>query len=205
MTDENCLYKTLANKSELETRNVLLQFDRAIQIVDQSDGTLRLTAETIGDLHRIGIQDIYACAGRFRMRPVYISNSPHTPPPHGEVRKHIEEMCRYVNENTVTTPIHAAAYILWKLNWIHPFSGGNGRTSRIVSYLVLSIKLGFRLPGANTIPLQIVNNRGLYYAALVDADSHWRNGRIDLTKMESMLAAMLFKQLGYMLPRSTKP
>ncbi|HET9282483.1 MAG TPA: Fic family protein [Candidatus Angelobacter sp.] len=50
--------------------------------------------------------------------------------------------------------IHLAAYVIWRLNWIHPFADGNGRTSRALSYLVLCTRLGERLPGTVTIPDQ---------------------------------------------------
>jgi Fic family protein len=49
-----------------------------------------------------------------------------------------------------STPIHLAAYLMWRLNWIHPFADGNGRTSRIISYVVLSIRAGAILPGTPT-------------------------------------------------------
>ena len=35
-------------------------------------------------------------------------------------------------------------------------SGGNGRTSRALSYLVMCARLGYRIPGTHTIPEQIV-------------------------------------------------
>lgn len=84
---------------------------------------------------------------------------------------------------------------MWRVNWIHPFAGGNGRTSRAVSYLVLCSKLGFRLPGTNTIPEQIVANRQPYYSALDAADAAWADGRIDVSEMEQLLAEMLSNQL----------
>src|SRR4051812_41331333 len=72
-------------------------------------------------------------------------------------------MCDYVNVGGRESPIHIAAYLLWRLNWIHPFSGGNGRTSRAVSYYALCVRLGFVLPGNVTIPEQLTTNRAAYY------------------------------------------
>jgi Fic family protein len=83
---------------------------------------------------------------------------------------------------------------MWRLNWIHPFADGNGRTSRIVSYVVLSIRAGAILPGTPTIPDQIVDNRA-YFDALDAADAAFRDGRIDVSKMEALLASLLAKQL----------
>lgn len=44
-------------------------------------------------------------------------------------------------ENWSKPADHLGAYVLWKLNWIHPFADGNGRTARAVAYVVMSIKL----------------------------------------------------------------
>jgi hypothetical protein len=73
--------------------------------------------------------------------------------------------------------------------------GWHGRTSRIISYVVLSVRAGAVLPGTPTIPDQIVDNRGPYFEALDAADEACRDGRIDVSKMEALLAALLAKQL----------
>jgi fido (protein-threonine AMPylation protein) len=80
-------------------------------------------------------------------------------------------------------------------NWIHPFADGNGRTSRITSYVVPSIRAGAVLPGTPTIPDQIVDNRTPYFEALDAADAAWKEGRIDVSKMEELLGALLARQL----------
>ncbi len=105
-------------------------------------------------------------------------------------------MCAYVNDNWGTgTPIHAAAYLMWRMNWIHPFYGGNGRTARAISYLMLCAKLGFPLPGEKTIPEFILDDRPPYYKALRDADSAWEAGQLDVSSMESLVSSLLAKQL----------
>lgn len=108
----------------------------------------------------------------------------------------IEELCDYVNDNWVSkTAIHLAAYVLWRLNWVHPFADGNGRTSRIPSYVVLCLHLGYRLPGTNTIPDQIAKNKAPYYKALTAADQAYKDGRIDVSELEELIAARLAAQL----------
>jgi Fic family protein len=92
---------------------------------------------------------------------------------------------------------------MWRLNWIHPFSDGNGRTSRMVSYLALSVRLGMLLPGRDTIPDQIVDNRQPYFNALEDADQALAEGRIDLAKMEELIEGMLAKQLMSVMESAT--
>ena len=104
-------------------------------------------------------------------------------------------MCDYVNENWETaTAVHLAAYILWRLNWIHPFTDGNGRTSRITSFMVLCIKLGSRLPGDRTVPEQIVENKKPYYEMLEAADERLSAGVIDVSAMEAYLSDLLAVQ-----------
>jgi Fic family protein len=117
----------------------------------------------------------------------------------------IEEMCEYVNSNWQRSALHLSAYVMWRLNWIHPFSGGNGRTSRAVSYLVLCARLGCRIPGTETIPEQIVANRQPYYEALDAADASWARQVIDVNAMESLLERALAVQLSSVLEAAGNP
>lgn len=104
-------------------------------------------------------------------------------------------MCDYVSDNWSRTAFHLASYLMWRLNWIHPFADGNGRTSRILSYVVLCIRLGHKLPGTPTIPEQIVADRRPYFAALDAADAATKEGHVDVGAMEEMLKGMLATQL----------
>ncbi len=60
---------------------------------------------------------------------------------------------------------------------------------------MLSIRAGAVPPGTPTIPDQIVENRAPYFGALDAADAAWLNGKIDVSKMEELLGALLAKQL----------
>lgn len=171
-------------------------------MVDESKAGFKLTPEILCQLHRIVIQDLYICAGNFRVHNVVlvrdgkIDNDKHQPPPHEQVGGFVDEMCRYVNDNFGKSGLHLAAYLMWRHNWIHPFMGGNGRTSRGISYLALSVRLGFNLPGDNTIMQQIERTRDPYYDALAAADLAYKNGSvIDVSEMEAMISGMLAAQL----------
>ena len=105
-------------------------------------------------------------------------------------------MCDYVNDNWhERNAFHLAAYVMWRLNWIHPFADGNGRTSRTLSYLILCIKLGYRLPGTITIPQQIEVDKTHYIDALEACDVASTDTEADVGPMEIMLKNMLAKQL----------
>ena len=84
---------------------------------------------------------------------------------------------------------------MWRLNWIHPFEDGNGRTSRAISYIVLCLNLGQKLPGSKTIPEVISEKKQPYYDAIDKADVAAKRGEIDVTAMETVLKNALAIQL----------
>lgn len=192
------LFSDRQQKAQLEARNGLLQFDEVVRLIAEVEKgkPFKLRPSTIQDLRRVAIQDIYICAGTYRTGSVSIDGTDHQPPSPSEVPRLVEEMCDYVNDSWErTTPLHLASYLMWRVNWIHPFAGGNGRTSRAVSYLALCARLRYRLPGTLTIPDQIVEKREPYYAALDAADIAWAHGKLDVAVMEELLSTLLARQL----------
>jgi Fic family protein len=191
------LYKDPEEKAALEARNGLLQFDHVLHLVDESIVTVnfKLRPSTLQAFQRIAIKDIYTCSGNYRTGPVNIEGTKHQPPDAGDVPRLVEELCDYVNDHWSESAIHLCAYVMWRVNWVHPFMGGNGRTSRAASYLVLCARLGQRLPGRLTIAEQIVASRFPYYDALDAADLAWSKGILDVTVMEQLLSGMLATQL----------
>jgi len=105
-------------------------------------------------------------------------------------------MCDYANDHT-DDPIHVSAYLMWRLNWIHPFGDGNGRTSRALSYLALSIGYKMELPGFPTIPDLILRDKNPYYGAIDAADAAWdeRRPEVDVKEMEHLIKSLLSTQL----------
>jgi Fic family protein len=177
-----------------------------MQIVEEAihrDPPFKLRPSTILTLHREALRDLTESAGNWRPAGVSISGSRHAPVGAHLVPELMEEMCDYVNENRDLTAIHLASYVMWRLNWIHPFTDGNGRTSRIISYLVLCIALRSVLRGKNTIPDQIVDNRKPYFDALEAADRAHKAGKVDVSAMEELLEGMLAVQLKGMMEEAT--
>jgi Fic family protein len=168
------LYRTAEEKRALEARNGAIQFLAVLHYASERNEESRLIPEIPLELQRLAINQIYSCAGRFRDAAVGISGGKHNPPDHQELIGLVWEMCDYVNVNWDKTAIHLAAYLMWRINWIHPFFGGNGRTARATAYLVLCARLGFTLPGTKTIPDLIVADRDPYYQALRQADDAWK-------------------------------
>lgn len=186
-------------RAERESLNGLAQARVLYDMIDewlQPERRFRLRPSMVLQLHRAAVDGLTAFAGNYRPAGVQIEGSRHAPVGAHLVPEKIEEMCDYVNEHwTTATAIHLSSYVMWRLNWIHPFDDGNGRTSRAVSYLVLCMKLGYRPSGRVTIPERIVQCRGPYYRALEAADEAYSNAQIDLSVMEALLRDLLSAQL----------
>lgn len=187
-------------KAEKEARNALQQFDTAIKLIDDwlltPERPFKLRLSLIQQLHRIALDGLSAFAGNWRPAGVEILGSKHEPVGAHLVAESVEEMCDYVNEKwEQKTAIHLAAYAMWRLNWIHPFDDGNGRTSRMLSYVILCVRSSQHLPGKNTIPEQISRDKTPYYNALDAADGAYRDGWVDVSVLEELLSGMLASQL----------
>lgn len=184
--------------ASLEAENALRQFDAAMLELDKwlAGERKSLKPSMISALQRYAVEGLDEAPGTYRAAGVEIRGSKHQTPDASEVSELVENLCDYINSGwDRETAVHLAAYILWRVNWIHPFRDGNGRTARIVSYIILNAHAGFRLPGTRTIPDQISDNKKPYYDALEAADESVDQGSLDLSKMEEMLENCLATQL----------
>jgi hypothetical protein len=187
------------------TRNaaeaLLRQYDLVVAIVgrhvEASSARFTLTPDLILDLHGALIYPGDPKSG-YRSSEVRIATNDFKPLKASEISRAVDQLCAYVNQHwSDQDAVELAAYALWRLNWIHPFQDGNGRTARALSYIVLSIRLGTLLPGSPTIPEQILQHRGDYYDALSEADKHYEeHGTVDVGSLKRLLRAMLLRQLG---------
>lgn len=184
-------------RARLEAENGLRQFDRLVEMIDAGlSGRFRLRPSQLMELNRIAVEGLVEHPGSLRRGGIQISGSDHVPPDSEAVPELVDELCDYVNDSwDNATPIHLAAYLMWRLNWIHPFDDGNGRTSRAVSDLVLCVRTGSRLPGSRTIPDRIADNKFPYYDALDAADAAWNEQTLDVSAMEQLLEDHLAAQL----------
>ena len=145
-------------------------------------------------LNHVAVATISQFGGRFRKEPIYVGN--HKPPHFNDVNEWMDRFISTVQENWfVWKPTELAAYGLWRLNWIHPFIEGTGRTARATCYYLLCARSGALLPGRHIVPERIKENRAGYEAALIAADRAWDDGHLDFTEMESYIADLLVAQL----------
>ncbi len=197
--EEASLVEDETERAELEAANAVRQFDAVLDYIDQVERDRRpfkLKNSTIQHLHQLALDGLSRYAGNWRPGAISIGLSKHTPPDRISVPTLMEDMCEWVNDNWEShTALELCSYVMWRLNWIHPFDDGNGRTSRAISYLVLCSKIGNRLPGKVTVPELIAQNKTPYYDALEQVDQSLEAGDLDLSPLTNLLEARLAEQL----------
>ena len=155
---------------------------------------MALDKYTLWALNHVAVANISQFGGRFREEPIYVGN--HKPPHFEQVPELMDRFISFIHENWYNlSETQLAAYGLWRLNWIHPFIEGNGRTARATCYYLLCVRFGGLLPGRKIVPERIRESRPTYVAALEASDRAWDRGHLDLSDMESYLAGLLEAQL----------
>jgi Fic/DOC family len=85
--------------------------------------------------------------------------------------------------------------VLWRLNNIHPFINGNGRTARAACYFVLCLKAGGWLPGETILPELIKRDRDEYCQHLqVAHESFAQTGDPNLGPLHGLVTRLLDEQ-----------
>lgn len=186
-------------KAPLEARNGVEQLDFITSLVER--GALELRETHVLELQRIAVHDIYPCAGKYRdaRKTVVIQNSGHDLPEAAFVPAHVRDAVDWINRSRgERSALERAAYALWRFNWIHPFAGGNGRTSRALAYLIVCVDAKMMLPGVPTMPTLIYERRDDYIAALRATDKSVGDPDAtepDFSAMTAFMQEMLTRQL----------
>ncbi len=119
--------------------------------------------------------------GNYRQEEIGIGRSDHLPPPPWEVDHLLNNLYDFIQED------HSSKYDLLKsaiahhrFVWIHPFTNGNGRSVRMLTYAML-IKQGFRVNFNRIINPTAVfcSDRNRYYKYLSQADTGMKEGILE--------------------------
>lgn len=170
---------TIAGKSMREHLEAINHAQAVEYIKEIARGESPVDERTIRDIHALVLHGIdRENAGRYRMMPVMISGSQHTPPAPYMVIPLMEGFIRRFSEmeQQGEHPVMIAAYLHDELVRIHPFIDGNGRTSRLLMNLYL-LRRGYtlvNLKGSDEAKLA-------YYNAL--ERSHTQGGPTDFHRL----------------------
>ena len=163
----------------------------------RSDGRFVVTEKHICELHFI-IADgtSIETPGEYRKEQVIVGkNRDYIPPEAKKVKPLMKEFVSVLNQDWEKYSVtRIAAFTLWKINWIHPFNNGNGRTSRLFSYLLMNMKAGHApLPGKEGFLVHenlADEYRPQYVEGLRQADNNK-----DLSHLENLITKLLHSQL----------
>ncbi len=104
-------------------------------------------------------------------RPCDVSVGDYLPPRNYRVSASMDDFVNVVNRNWQSANMWTlSAYVLWRINHIHPFINGNGRTARACSCYGICVKSGGLLRGRTTLPQLLMENRSRYVDLLQQAD-----------------------------------
>ncbi|HVV93016.1 MAG TPA: Fic family protein [Hyphomicrobiales bacterium] len=179
----------------IQAQNLVRQYQLLLNCIEIGlrKGAVAFDKYMLWALNHVAVANISQFGGRFREEPIYVGD--HKPPHFKEVGDWMDRFISTVQENWyIWSPAELVPYGLWRLNWIHPFIEGNGRTVRATCYYLLCVRSGALLPGRKNLPERIRESREGYEQALRAADRAWE-GHLDFTEMEDYLAALVEAQL----------
>ncbi|HEU4622537.1 MAG TPA: Fic family protein [Burkholderiaceae bacterium] len=180
VTDGSPHHEQLREIENIE--RAMKQIEESIQSGEPlSEHWLRgLHAITVNELTREGDRN----PGAYRKGPVSIARAEHLPPDAMHVSEYMTELITFINRTDAPKyDLMKVALAHHRFAWIHPFSNGNGRVVRLLTYALL-IKYGFQVSAAAGRLLNpaavFCADRDRYYAMLAFADKgtdsaleHW--------------------------------
>ncbi len=189
-----------ASYKALQVSNLDRQYDFLRSVVDASLATGRtyLSQTVIKAFNYHAIVCLHSFAGEFRQCEVTVGN--HTPPYWIHVQAEMDDFVNQINiQMRSADPVLLATYALWRLNYIHPFINGNGRTARLVAYYILCLRFGGVLPGSVSLPELLRRQRGEkddpYVASLRAVDESYKSGTLQLAPLHNLIQSLIDEQL----------
>lgn len=184
----------LYRKFEAENGARHYDFLRSFVEASLTTGKPFLSGHLIKALNFHAITCLHVSPGEYR--PCQVKVGSYTPPEHYLVHAYMEEMVNEANRAWESTdPLVLAAWVLWRLNFIHPFINGNGRTARAAAYFVICVQAQGWLPGNPILPELLRQNRDEYVTILGATDASYLAGALDLSMLRGLLERLLGQQL----------
>ena len=181
---------------KLKDSNLNRQYDFLEAIVTAALAVKRpmISTAIIKALNYHAIACLHINAGEYR--PGLVTVNGYEPPQHYQVPELMNAFINEVNRYWDSTHyLVLSAYCLWRLNNIHPFVNGNGRTARALCYFVVCVKLEVWLHGKPILPELIHRDRTEYVTLLKDLDKASTRNEATFYKQLEVLGAFIERLL----------
>ncbi len=189
-SEQHPVYQAL----EISNGNRHYDFLRSIVRASLDMGKPFLSQHILKALNFHAITCLHINAGEYR--PCEVTVGAHSPPEFYRVQALMDDFVNVANRIwEQTDPVVLATFVLWRLNNIHPFINGNGRTARAACYFVLCVKAGNWLPGTPILPELINQNHKDYVDALQAAHVSFAAGNIDFSRLHGLVSRLLGEQM----------
>jgi Fic family protein len=143
-------------------------------------GPQPLSVESIEAVHReiAVVPPLDKIAGQIREEPSWIggidpSSAEYVGPPAKEVRKLVDDLCRFMNRDDIS-PVAQAAIAHAQFETIHPFGDGNGRVGRCLIQVILR-RRGLAPRYLPPISIVLGSNKDAYISGI----EAFRTGKVD--------------------------
>jgi Fic family protein len=174
--------KTSVTQGIVEIQNM----EAVMSYIDNNIHSIGINRAFISDLHKMTVKDLLPppdgegdhTPGIYRQKNISIVGANHRPPDYIKVEDYLDELFSFL------TALDSPKYDLLKIAiahhrfmWIHPFTNGNGRSGRLLTYALL-VKSGFHVDVGRILnPTAIFcSDRNMYYENLAFADQGDDNG-----------------------------
>ena len=172
-----------ADEKQLEIANI----ESAIRFIDENlNPGDAITHNIVREIHRIVVDGLTPppdgegdhTPGEYRTDNVSIAGSQHTPPLGVDVHRYASELIDFINyEDQSQFSLIRIALTHHRFCWAHPFTNGNGRVTRAVTFALLK-KYGYNADRINPTAV-FAANRDMYYRKLAAADRGTDDGLLE--------------------------
>lgn len=168
---------------EIDIQEVL-NYNKALHFIEQltKEEIVNISEELIKKINALVLKGIKNdIAGKYRIKQVIVGD--YLPPQHSKVPTLMREFVQWINnpQPPHLSPILYTGIGHYQFVAIHPFEDGNGRTTRIITTLML-IKYGYDITSFFALESYYNRNRKAYYEALNSADKYRVEQKPDLTR-----------------------
>lgn len=182
--------RPIVGSSERAQREVLNYF-AGLRFIEKHTGIERVRHDDLFELHRILADDVMDQGEAGRYRTILVRVGQHVPPHPGDVSSLVMELLDWWNDEAPNlSPVLSSSILHYRLEDIHPFADGNGRTGRALALWEL-YRRGFDTHHIFSVDEYYWEDRAGYYRALAQVSASGG----DLSRWLEYCAAGLLQSL----------